>query len=252
MPLFTWVQHLYTFSIATPLFINFFQMFGRHRTPSAHPSLLMFCIDCPVAWISSSLALYWVPHSSSFTLAKRSWSGENDDTLWYKTPSFFMTMQGVTALLSWTSCNADNGRFWNIHCTHPIWVHARLLSLCQSERTTARNQWQMVGSKFGEATMWWVVVLNVYIKYKYWNEYLYSKITLSFFFANLPINPLCHMDWLCSFLRNPFSIDTQARAERPFLCHGIPQKSFYTTQTQRISFLGSSLQVGIRWTGLLA
>ena len=38
------------------------------------------------------------------------------NTGWYRTASFFMTMQGVTPLLlSRTSCAASNGRFWNIH-----------------------------------------------------------------------------------------------------------------------------------------
>ena len=56
-------------------------------------------------------------------------SGENDDTWWYRTPSFFVTMQGATALLlSRTSCAAGNGRLWNIHRTHPIWVHAITIS----------------------------------------------------------------------------------------------------------------------------
>ena len=40
---------------------------------------------------------------------------------WYRIPSFFMTMQVDTPLLlSRTSCAAGNGRFWNIHHTHPI------------------------------------------------------------------------------------------------------------------------------------
>ena len=46
-------------------------MFGRCHTPSVRPSLLMFRIDHPITWISSSLVLYGVPHGS-FTLAKRS------------------------------------------------------------------------------------------------------------------------------------------------------------------------------------
>ena len=51
------------------------------------------------------------------------------DTWWYRTPSFSMIMQGVTPLLlSQTSCAAGNGRFWNIHRTHPIWVHAIMIS----------------------------------------------------------------------------------------------------------------------------
>ena len=52
-------------------------------------------------------------------------SGENDDIWWYRTSSFLMTMQaGTPLLLSRTSCAAGNGRFCNIHCTHPIWIHA--------------------------------------------------------------------------------------------------------------------------------
>ena len=35
--------------------MTYCQMFGRCHTPSAHPSLLMFCTDCPIAWISSLL-----------------------------------------------------------------------------------------------------------------------------------------------------------------------------------------------------
>ena len=51
----------------------------------------------------------------------------------------FMTMQGVTLLLyPWTSCAAGNGRFWNIHRTQPMRVHA-IISLRQSERITAKD-----------------------------------------------------------------------------------------------------------------
>ena len=38
----------------SPWCIIFCQMFGRHRTSLAHQFLLIFCIDCPIAWISSS------------------------------------------------------------------------------------------------------------------------------------------------------------------------------------------------------
>ena len=56
-------------------------------------------------------------------------TGQYDDTWWYRTSSFFMTVQGVTPLLlSWTSCVTGNGRFWNIHHTHPIWVHTITIS----------------------------------------------------------------------------------------------------------------------------
>ena len=56
----TWLysqgHNIYVSSIQLPpLFITFCQMFGRHHTPSAPPSLFMFHIDCPITRISSSL-----------------------------------------------------------------------------------------------------------------------------------------------------------------------------------------------------
>ena len=58
---------------------------------------------------------------------------ESDDFLerivtMYRTPSFLMRMHGVTPLLAQNSSAAGNGRFWNIHRTHPIWVHATTIS----------------------------------------------------------------------------------------------------------------------------
>ena len=64
------IQHLCTFNIVTLLFITFCKISGRRSTPSARPSLLMFRIDRPIARISSSLVLYRVPRSVSFTLAR--------------------------------------------------------------------------------------------------------------------------------------------------------------------------------------
>ena len=55
-----------------PLFITFYQIFGRRRTPSARQSLLLLRIDRLIARISSSLELYRAPRSGSFTLAMRS------------------------------------------------------------------------------------------------------------------------------------------------------------------------------------
>ena len=63
------LQHLCTFNIVAPL-ITFCQMFGRRRKPSARPSLSIARIDRPIAQRSSSLVLYRVPSSSSFTLVK--------------------------------------------------------------------------------------------------------------------------------------------------------------------------------------
>ena len=52
---------------------------------------------------------------------------------------FFNIVQGLTPLLlSWTSCAAANGRFWNIHVLIR-YESLRLRSLRQSERTTARD-----------------------------------------------------------------------------------------------------------------
>ena len=111
--------------------------------PSARLSLLMFRFDSPIARISSSLVLYRVLRSD-FHFGEEIvivlLSGENYDTWWYRTPSFFVTMQGVTPLLSWISCAADNGRFWNIHRTHPIWVHAITIS---SQKW--KNHWEGPG-----------------------------------------------------------------------------------------------------------
>ena len=64
----------------------FFQMFGRRRKPSARPSLLIFLTDRPIARISSSLVLYRVPRSDSFTLAKSRprWSSGYHTRLWIR------------------------------------------------------------------------------------------------------------------------------------------------------------------------
>ena len=49
----TRAQHLWTFNIVIPLFITFCRMFGSRRTQSTRPSLFMFRVDRPIAWISS-------------------------------------------------------------------------------------------------------------------------------------------------------------------------------------------------------
>ena len=61
------VQHICIFNIVAPSFITFCQMFGRRRTLSTRPSLLMFRIDRPIARIISSFVLYRVPRSGPFT-----------------------------------------------------------------------------------------------------------------------------------------------------------------------------------------
>ena len=64
-------EHNCTFNTVAPFFITFWQMFARLLTASACLSLLLFCIDRPIAWINSPLAFYWVPLSASFTLVNR-------------------------------------------------------------------------------------------------------------------------------------------------------------------------------------
>ena len=89
-------------------------------------------------------------------------------------------------------------------------------------------QWRTVGSRFGEATMWWGVVLNVCVYvciyiYIYLFIYLYiintqiiictTKALVDIFLsANLSISSLYYVGWLCSFSRIPFSIDIQVSA----------------------------------------
>ena len=70
MASFTGVQHLCTFNIVTPLIYQLLPNVWKCRTPSARPSLLMFSIDRPIARINSSLVLYRVPRSGSFTLTR--------------------------------------------------------------------------------------------------------------------------------------------------------------------------------------
>ena len=50
------------------------------------------------------------------------WTQEKITTLGGTEPRHSSAMQGITplALLSRTSCAGSNGRFWNIHRTHPI------------------------------------------------------------------------------------------------------------------------------------
>ena len=136
-----------------PLLMPFFQMVRRRRTTRARPTLLIFRIDRPKARVSSSLVLY---RALAVVLSlwrrdhNRKDSGENDDTWWYKTSSFFMTMQGLTPLLlSPTSCAAGDGRFWNFHpwCKYlhnasTILIRyesMRLRSFRQSEKTTSSD-----------------------------------------------------------------------------------------------------------------
>ena len=108
-----------------PLII-FCQMFGRRRIPSARPCLLMFRIVRPVTQFISCIlpgSSQWFFHFGEEIVIVQH-SGKDDNTWWYSTPSFCITMPEVRPLLlSRTSCAAGSGRFWNIHRTHPIWVH---------------------------------------------------------------------------------------------------------------------------------
>ena len=59
-------------------------MFGRHRTPSVRPSLLMFHIERPLAWISSSVVLYHAPSQWFFHFGEeivKAWTQKKTTTL---------------------------------------------------------------------------------------------------------------------------------------------------------------------------
>ena len=121
-------------------------MFGKYLTPSALSTLLMFCIYHTVARISSSLLCCTRSLSVVLSLWRRDRnrmnSGENDDTWWYRTPSFFMTMQGVTPLLSWTSCITAMGDSGTYIVFTRHWIHVIIVSLpkwknhCEGPSTT--------------------------------------------------------------------------------------------------------------------
>ena len=124
------IQHLCTFNIVKPLIYHPFPNVWKVSYTISAPIF----VDVP----------FWPPHSTDkfifhllcctgsiavlISLCRedrnRMDSGENNGTWWYRTPSFVMTIQGVTPLLSRTSCATGNERFWNIHLTHPIWLHA--------------------------------------------------------------------------------------------------------------------------------
>ena len=91
-------------------------------------------IDRSIPRISTSFLLYRVPRSNSLTLAKRSLS----HGVTRKRRHLVVQNPIILHDNARTSCAARNGRFWNIHRTHPIWVHA-ITSLRQSERTTTRD-----------------------------------------------------------------------------------------------------------------
>ena len=60
--------------LSPPLFITSCHIFWMCSTPSARPLLLMFHTDRIITQINSSLDLYRVLRSGTFTLAKKSWS----------------------------------------------------------------------------------------------------------------------------------------------------------------------------------
>ena len=66
MTLVNGVQHLCTFSIVSPVIYRLLLNVWKRHKPIARPSLLI-CFYCPIARISLSLVLYWVPRSGSFT-----------------------------------------------------------------------------------------------------------------------------------------------------------------------------------------
>ena len=95
--------------------------------------------------------------SCSTNLVQR--SGENDDTWWYRTLTFFMTMQGVTPLLlSWTSCAAGNGRSGTSS------VPTRTCPCCKAVNTEHKQTWMC----------WWCTTPSKHlVKYNKYGRRLY-------------------------------------------------------------------------------
>ena len=125
----TGVRHICTFNIAPlPLIYHFCQTFGRRRTPSTRPFLFMFRIGSPISQVISSV-LYRVPRTDSLTLAKTYHSRTDSEE---KTT----ILSGAEPQHSSRQCKEShrcchgplaplaNGRFWNIHFTDPIRIHA--------------------------------------------------------------------------------------------------------------------------------
>ena len=118
-------------------------MFGRRLTPTARQSLLMFHIDRPKARISSSLVLTgYITVVLSLWLRDRNRmdSGESDDTWWYRTPSFFMGMQGVTRCCHGSLAPLAMGDS-GTSTVLTRYESMRLWSLRQSEWTTVRSRY---------------------------------------------------------------------------------------------------------------
>ena len=102
MALFTRVQHLCIFIIVAPLIYHLLLNVWKASYTISASIIVDVPYDCPMPRVSSSLLLYWV---LGVVLPlyrrdrKRMDSEENDATWWYRTASFFITMQGITQLL---------------------------------------------------------------------------------------------------------------------------------------------------------
>ena len=157
MTLFTGIQHLYNFNIVAPLFITIAKSLeGVVHHQRVH-----------LSWFSVLTALHGKVHlvccTESLVVFFSFWrrdcnrmdSGENDDTWWYRTPSFFITMQTVTPLQ------------WEIlkHAPYSPDMSPCEIYLRQSERTTAKgpiqhNRWtyqcyREVNTDKQRWTPWW-------------------------------------------------------------------------------------------------
>ena len=109
-------------------------MFGRHHTPSAHPSLLMFHIDCPIAWISPSLVLY-----RSLAVVLLLWWRDHN-----RMDSYWVSMVNVSQPPIASGTRSLTAAVWLLELlwrmmrfctTKSMWLR----SLRQSERTTVRD-----------------------------------------------------------------------------------------------------------------
>ena len=116
----------------------------------------------------------------------------------------------TTAVVLWRRDRnrTDDGCSTIFHCQrHKRSVTAAaVLLFAFSWRMLGFCQWRTVGSKFGEATMWWGIVLHVYIK-QILKLLFYTAKSLDTF--SLKINPLIHRTmWVDSVvsLGSPFQL----------------------------------------------
>ena len=117
-------------------------MFGRRQTLWACPSLLMFHIDWPVARISSSLVLYQVSPQWFFHFGEEiviTWTHIGWVRWMYQNLSLpaAQEVRDSSSVIPCIVMKNDEVLYHQLSSFSPESI--RLRSLCQSERTTAKN-----------------------------------------------------------------------------------------------------------------